>query len=169
MKSQLLTMIFSMSLISLSTAHAYPQAQDGAKILQDKAISYAMLATKDTHFDIKAASQELSQNALDLGKMYSGKYELTLRDITSSQCMDELSKLGIDSGQFLDKALAQQYKTVFTVNGNQVMMIAAGAGELTYTVIDQGGFCTIDKSIHDAYWSANIIRLSIDGLNVTFS
>jgi len=169
MKFQSLPILLSISALSVATAYASPQAQDGAKILQDKAISYAMHAKADAQFDVKAASRELSQNALELGKIYSGNYDVKLNDITEEQCLNEVAQLGVDSESFLNKALAQQYKTIATVNGNQVMMIASGAGEITYIVIDKGGYCTVDKSRRDAYWAANIMRLGLDGLNVTFS
>jgi hypothetical protein len=157
------------SLISLSTTYAYPQAQDGAKILQDKAMSYALYSAQHANFNTKAASRELSQNALDLGKIYSGNYQLQLADITVEQCVDEVTQLGIDSENFINKAIARQYKTIVTADGNVVMLIAGGAGELTYIVINQGKYCTIDKSRHDAYWSAAIIRLAMDKLDVMFS
>lgn len=169
MKLHFLTTLFSASLLIGAQAYAAPQAQDGANILKDKAISYAVQASKEANFDMKAASQQLSQDAFSLGKIYSSGYALKLSDVTSEQCLEEVAQLGVDSQTFINKALAGQYKTIAVVNGNFVMLIAAGAGELTYTVIDKGGYCTIEKSIHDAYWAANIIRLGIDGINVAFS
>lgn len=169
MKSHLLAAIISAGLLSISTTAMCANTQNAANILKDKAISYAMHYEKDTNFDIKTASRELSQNAIDLGKIYSSSYQLKLNDITSEQCLEEVANLGIDSQTFVNKALASQYKTIVVVNGNIVMLIAGGAGQLTYTVIDKGGYCTIDKSIHDSYWAANIIRLAIDGINITFS
>jgi len=169
MKSYLLAAMITTGLLSISTTAMCANAQNAADIIKDKAISYAIYYKKNPNFDIKTASSELSQNAIDLGKIYGGGYQLTLSDITSEQCLTELAKLGIDSQTFVNKALAGQYKTIVDVNGNIVMLIAGGAGQLTYTVIDKGGYCTIDKSIHDAYWAANIIRLGIDGINVVFS
>ncbi len=169
MKSYVLATIMSAGLLSIATTAMGANSQNAANILKDKAISYAIQYQKDTHFDIKTASRELSQNAIDLGKIYSSGYQLNLTDITSAQCLDELTNLGIDSQTFFKKAIAGEYKTIVNVNGNIVMLIASGAGELTYTVIDQGHYCMVEKSVHDAYWAANIIRMGIDIINVTFS
>jgi hypothetical protein len=169
MKSYFLTAIISAGLLSISTTAMSANGQNGSDILKDKAISYAIQYQKDTHFDLKAASRDLSQNAIDLGKIYGSGYQLKLTDITSTQCVEEVANLGIDSETFVKKALAGQYKTIVNVNGNIVMLVAGGAGELTYTVIDRGGYCMVDKSVHDAYWAATVIRMSIDVINVTFS
>ena len=47
-------------------------------------------------------------------------------------------------------ALAGYYKQI-VVNGNVVMLIAATAGKITYSILDNGNYCYIDKSIKDAY------------------
>lgn len=169
MKLHFLAAFFSAGLMVSAAAHAVPQVQYGANIIKENAISYAMRSSQDAGFDVKTASRQLYLDTKNLVEVYNGGGYNLVDDVTSAQCFAENAKLDIDSQTFIKKALGGQYKTISMVNGNLVMLIAGGAGELTFTVIDKGHFCSIDKSIHDSYWAANIIRMGIDGLDVTFS
>lgn len=152
---------------ALSAASAAPDAQYGANIIKEKAIHFATEAAKDPHFDMQAASRVLSQDAMALGKVYG--HGFAMLDVTSAQCLEEVALLGLQAQTFLNKALAGEYKTIVMVNGNLVMLAAAGAGSITYLAIDRGGYCHQEASIHDSYWAANIIRLGMDGVNLAFS
>ena len=168
-KCVVLTGIFLAGALSFSAAYAYGtmDADAGSKIFKDKAIQYAIQAAKNPNFDFKAASNKLSENAITLGRIYAqGVLE---SDITSAACVAEIAELGLESQNFLNKALAGGYKTYGVVNGNFVMLISASAGQIAYLAIDRGGYCLVDKSIHDSYWAGKVIRLGIDGLNVAFS
>jgi hypothetical protein len=166
MRGTLLTATISVGLFLFSAQATYANPADSARVLEDKAISYANRYANEPNPDIKIAAHDISQDAIMLGKSYSQSYGL--RVISSAECLDEVTKLGVDSETFTQNALAGKYKTI-VVNGNIVMLIAASAGTLTYTVLDKGNYCNIEKSTNDAYWTAYIFRLALGGINITFS
>lgn len=167
MRGRLLTTAIFVGVFLLSAQCIYANPADSARILEDKAISYASRYANDSNFDIKIAARDISQDAIMLGKNYSLIFGLKV--ISSAECLEEVTKLGTDSEMFTQNALAGKYKTIVMVNGNLVMLSGASAGTLTYTVLDKGNYCNVEKSTSDAYWAAHILRLALGGINIAFS
>lgn len=167
MKKSYLSKIVFLLTVCFFTQYAF--ANPASDFLKNKAKNYAILYANNPKVDLKAASRELSENALKLGEMYENKYAMQFSPVTTQQCLEVVTNLGLDSNNFLNKAMLGQYKKIAIIDGNIVMMIAGGAGLLTYTVIDKGGYCHKEKSVHDAYWAANIILIGIDDIDMMFS
>ena len=167
MRVNLLSVATAVGLLLISSQTIYANPSNSARILEDKAISYASQHANETNFDVNVAAQDISQEAMMLGKNYSHSYGLTT--VSPVECLEEVAKLSMDSGNFAQNALSGQYRKIMMVDGNAVMLVASAAGTLTYVALDKGGFCNKEKSTTDAYWTARIFRLALGSINVAFS
>lgn len=158
MKTKLLALATTgLLVVCMQAAYA-----DSANYVASTARDFAM----NPNLDIKAAQHYLAQNPLGLGHSYAQNYGVQLK--TSAECLEEVAQLGIDANTFTQNALAHQYKTIAVVDGNIVMLVASGASLLTYTVLDQGNYCNIEKSTNDAYWAAYVFRMGMSAIDVAF-
>ncbi len=164
------------TLVSLTSFTAYAGPTASITALQDQiknAAQSPQYAKKDkiNMAMVQSDAQKIADQAKTFGFEYAhGTMKMYgANAYTPQECTDQVTQLGTDVENYFEKATMGEYRSVFGVDGNTVMLVGSAAGKVTEAALTKGDYCNQSGSTDAAYWSAYIMRSTLAGLNIEFS